>query len=64
MIALGYSRRSKEATERTVSFEDWQARIAAYAAERGWQLIEVLVDDGVSGCSVSQSAAGRRGPGS
>lgn len=49
MIALGYARRSKEATERTISLEDQQARIAAYAAEHGWQLVEILVDDGVSG---------------
>lgn len=32
-----------------MSLEDQRARIEAYAAERGWQLVEVLVDDGVSG---------------
>jgi DNA invertase Pin-like site-specific DNA recombinase len=49
MIAIGYVRRSKESTERTVSLEDQRARIAAYCAERGWSLAETLADDGVSG---------------
>jgi DNA invertase Pin-like site-specific DNA recombinase len=49
MIALGYARRSKESDGRTVSLEDQRERIAAYCAERGWQLVEVLVDDGESG---------------
>src|SRR5438128_2111498 len=49
MTAIGYVRRSKESTERTVSLEDQRARIAAYCAERGWALSEVLADDGVSG---------------
>jgi site-specific DNA recombinase len=49
MTAVGYVRRSKESGERTVSLEDQRERVAAYCAERGWQLMEVLVDDGVSG---------------
>ena len=49
MTAIGYVRRSKESTERTVSLEDQRARIAAYCAERDWSLAEVLADDGVSG---------------
>ena len=49
MTAIGYVRRSKESTERTVSLEDQRARIAAYCAERGWSLAEILADDGVSG---------------
>lgn len=49
MIALGYTRRSKESSDRTVSLEDQRERIATYCRERGWQLVEVLVDDGVSG---------------
>src|SRR5713101_8145190 len=49
MIAVGYVRRSKESGERTVSLEDQRERVAAYCAERGWPLVEVLVDDGVSG---------------
>ena len=49
MIALGYVRRSKESSARTVSLEDQRERINAYCVEHGWQLAEVLVDDGVSG---------------
>ena len=49
MIALGYTSRSKESSARTVSLEDQRERINAYCVERGWQLVEVLVDDGVSG---------------
>src|SRR5213593_3883042 len=49
MTAIGYVRRSKESGERNVSLEDQRARIAAYCAERGWELAETLADDGVSG---------------
>jgi DNA invertase Pin-like site-specific DNA recombinase len=49
MIAIGYVRRSKESGERTVSLQDQRARIAAYCAERGWSLAEIVCDDGVSG---------------
>jgi hypothetical protein len=49
MIALGYTRRSKESGERTVSLEDQRERITAYCHEDGWHLIDVLIDDGVSG---------------
>jgi len=49
MIALGYVRRSKESGVRTVSLEDQREQIAAYCAELGWQLVDVLADDGVSG---------------
>jgi len=48
-VALGYVRRSKESGVRSVSLEDQHERIAAYCRERGWQLAEVLADDGVSG---------------
>src|SRR5438034_5233138 len=49
VLAIGYVRRSKEAGARTVSLEDQRARIADYGQARGWTLVEVLVDDGVSG---------------
>jgi DNA invertase Pin-like site-specific DNA recombinase len=49
MKALGYVRRSKESGTRTVSLEDQRARIDAYCTERGWELVDVLADDGVSG---------------
>jgi DNA invertase Pin-like site-specific DNA recombinase len=49
IVALGYVRRSKESEARTVSLEDQQERIAAYCQERGWELAEILADDGVSG---------------
>jgi DNA invertase Pin-like site-specific DNA recombinase len=49
MIALGYTRRSKESGARTISLEDQRARIEEYARGRRWQLAEVLTDDGVSG---------------
>lgn len=49
MIALGYVRRSKESGARTVSLEDQHERVVAYCTERGWQLSEVVTDDGVSG---------------
>jgi DNA invertase Pin-like site-specific DNA recombinase len=48
-VAVGYVRRSKEASERTVSLEDQRVRVAGYCGERGWHLAEVLIDDGVSG---------------
>jgi len=47
--ALGYVRRSKESTARTVSLEDQEARIAEYCVAQGWELAEVVTDDGVSG---------------
>jgi DNA invertase Pin-like site-specific DNA recombinase len=49
MTALGYVRRSKESTARTVSLEDQRARIADYCRTQGWPLAEILADDGVSG---------------
>lgn len=49
MTALGYARRSKQSSDRTVSLEDQRARIVDYCAEQGWRLAEVLADDGVSG---------------
>jgi site-specific DNA recombinase len=49
MIALGYVRRSKESSDRTISLEDQRARIETYCQEHGWSLAEVLADDGVSG---------------
>jgi DNA invertase Pin-like site-specific DNA recombinase len=49
VIAIGYVRRSKESTERTVSLETQRDRIASYCADQGWRLVEVLAHDGVSG---------------
>ncbi len=47
--ALGYVRRSKESTARTVSLDDQRARIADYCRAQRWELVEVLAHDGVSG---------------
>src|SRR5215470_13925552 len=49
IIAIGYVRRSKESTAKTVSLEDQRVQVEAYAAQRGWQMAEILTDDGVSG---------------
>jgi DNA invertase Pin-like site-specific DNA recombinase len=49
VIAVGYARRSKEAGARTVSLEDQRERIAGYCTAQGWELADVLIDDGVSG---------------
>src|SRR5439155_597968 len=49
IVALGYARRSKESTARTVSLEDQRARIETYCQEHEWSLAEVVADDGVSG---------------
>ena len=44
MTALGYIRRSKESTARTISLEDQRAMvgIADYCRAHGWPLAEVL----------------------
>ena len=49
VTAIGYVRRSKESRARTVSLEDQRARIAEYAQGQGWQVAEIVADDGVSG---------------
>lgn len=55
MIAVGYARRSKASAEderhgrRVVSVDLQREKIAEYAAAHGWQLLETVVDDGVSG---------------
>jgi DNA invertase Pin-like site-specific DNA recombinase len=49
VCAIGYVRKSKESTERSVSLEDQRERILAYAKEQGWRVAEVVTDDGVSG---------------
>ena len=49
LVAIGYIRRSKESGARTVSLEDQRAQIETYAAAQGWQLAEVVSDDGISG---------------
>ena len=49
MTAIGYARRSKESSARTISLEDQRERIAAYCTDHGWTLAETVVDDGVSG---------------
>jgi len=49
MAAIGYIRRSKESSERTVSLQDQRARIATYCAEQGLSLAEIVCDDGISG---------------
>lgn len=48
-IAVGYARRSKESTERTVSLAEQDAAIREYARAQGFDLRWVLVDDGLSG---------------
>jgi len=48
-VALGYVRRSHESTERTVSLAAQRAAITRYAAEQGWDLVDVISHDGVSG---------------
>ena len=50
VTAIGYVRRSKESGARTVSLEDQRARIADYAQGQGWQVAEVVSDDGVRAC--------------
>lgn len=47
--AIAYVRRSKESGERTVSLDDQEARVRAYVEAEGWQLAELIVDDGISG---------------
>jgi DNA invertase Pin-like site-specific DNA recombinase len=47
--ALGYVRRSKESGARTVSLDEQVAQIRRYAAAQGWELVEIVTDDGVSG---------------
>ena len=55
VIAVGYARRSKASMEderhgrRVVSVELQRERIAEYAADQRWTLIEIVTDDGVSG---------------
>jgi DNA invertase Pin-like site-specific DNA recombinase len=49
MTAVGYVRRSKESGARTVSLDEQVAQIRRYAAEQGWELVEIASDDGVSG---------------
>jgi site-specific DNA recombinase len=49
ICAIGYVRKSKESTERSISLEDQRERILAYAKEQGWRVTEIVVDDGVSG---------------
>ena len=49
MIAVGYARRSKESSVRSVSLDDQRQRIAGYCAAQGWELADILIDDGVSG---------------
>lgn len=48
-VAVAYVRRSKESGERTVSLDDQTARVRAYVEAQGWQLGELIVDDGISG---------------
>jgi site-specific DNA recombinase len=49
IAVIGYVRRSTKSDERTVSLEDQSERIRDYCQERGWMLVEILTDDGVSG---------------
>jgi DNA invertase Pin-like site-specific DNA recombinase len=49
VTALGYVRMSSESDARTVSLDTQRAAIERYATEKGWTLVEVLSDDGVSG---------------
>jgi DNA invertase Pin-like site-specific DNA recombinase len=49
--ALGYVRRSVESEGRVgaASLEDQAARIAEYARAKGWELVDTVTDNGVSG---------------
>ena len=49
LTALGYIRRSKESSARTVSLEDQRQRISDYCRAQSWTLTRVITDDGVSG---------------
>jgi Resolvase, N terminal domain len=49
MVAIGYARRSKESGAKTVSLADQAEQIHRYAAQQGWTLAELVIDDGVSG---------------
>ena len=55
--AIGYTRRSHESTERTVSLSAQRSAIERYAAEQGWRLAAVLEHDGISGGKRSRFAA-------
>ena len=49
MRAVGYVRKSKASTEQSVSLDDQSERIRTYCQAEGWDVAEVLTDDGVSG---------------
>lgn len=47
--AVGYIRQSREGGARSVSLDDQEARVRGYAATHGWQVVQVIIDEGVSG---------------
>jgi DNA invertase Pin-like site-specific DNA recombinase len=47
--ALGYARRSKADDPNGVSIAAQRAALARACSERGWSLVEILEEDGVSG---------------
>jgi site-specific DNA recombinase len=49
MVAIGYARRSKESGAKTVSLDEQAEQIRRYAAQQGWTLAELVIDNGISG---------------
>ena len=49
MIAIGYTRRSKKSEAETLSLKTQREHIADYCTRKGFDLVHVVEDDGVSG---------------
>ena len=47
--AVGYVRQSREGGARSVSIDDQTARVRSYADAHGWEVAQLVVDQGVSG---------------
>ena len=56
-VAIGYVRRSRESTEKTVSLLAQKGAITDYAKAQGWTLAAIVEHDGVSGGRRSRFAA-------
>ena len=55
IAAVGYARVSREEQAREgVSLDAQRARIAAYATAKGFELTDVLVDEGLSGKDIER----------
>lgn len=54
MITIGYVRRSKKSEEKTVSLETQRDAIGQYCDRQGFDLIDFVSDDGVSGTDRSR----------